>query len=238
MPSQSNLENIVSQERSLHQRSAQSFDGEFVAKVFKYYRSLQNPYKSKSFPLKLVSGKALYNSYKELFDKFAAAASKNNFDIESYLKYCVKCGMTESTLDTCLASTKMIEKYLAHLKKVKLRKQIYKWFIKSAKNIALQCVDNGYFTTKDFLRMLIDTKQIGKYVVTGQISLYFFAAIPNFKKVIPKLDYFSQQELHLLGEHFDIYHSDVNKAFLQEKNTYVNPIDFTDKLIWKIRERR
>ena len=71
MPSRSNLENIVSQERSLHQRSAQSFDGEFVAKVFKYYRSLQNPYKSKSFPLKLVSGKALYNSYKELFDTFA-----------------------------------------------------------------------------------------------------------------------------------------------------------------------
>ena len=97
MPSPSNLENTISQERSLHQRNAQSFDGEFAAKVFKYYRSLQNPYKSKSFPLKLVSGKALYNSHKVLFDKFAAAASKNNFDIESYLKYCVRCGMTEST---------------------------------------------------------------------------------------------------------------------------------------------
>lgn len=238
MLSQPNLENTISQERSLHQRGAQSFDGEFVAKVFKYYRSLQNPYKSKLFPLKLVSGKALYNSHRELFDRFASIASKNNFDIESYLKYCVKCGMTEKTLDTCLASTKMIEKYLAHLKQVKLRKQIYKWFIKSAKNIALQCIDNGYFTTKDFLRMLIDTKQIGKYIVTGQISLYFFAAIPNFKKAISKLDYFSQQELHLLDEHFDIYHSDVNKAFLQEKNIYVNPIDFTDKLIWKIRNKQ
>ena len=237
MHSQSTLENIDMQEKG-HQKDAQSFDGEFVAKVFKYYRSLQNPYKSKFFPMKLVSGKALYNEHKQLFDRFAEIASKNNFDVESYLKYCVKCGMTESTLDTCLASTKMVEKYCMHVKKVNLRKKIYKWFIKSAKNIAFQCVDNGYFTTKDFLRMLIDTKQIGKYVVTGQISMYFFAAIPNFKKVIPKLDYFSQQELHLLDEHFDIYHSDVNKAFLQEKNTYVNPIDFTDKLIWKIRERR
>ena len=165
-------------------------------------------------------------------------ASKNNFDVEPYIKYCVQCGITESTIETCLASTKMIDKYAMHVKKHSLRRKIYRWFIKSAKNIAKQCIDNGYFTTKDFLRMLIDTKQVGKYVVTGQISLYFFAAIPNFKKVISKLDYFSQQELQLLNKHFDIYHSDVNKAFLQEKNMYVNPIDFTDKLIWKIRERQ
>ena len=238
MLSQSILENTISQEKSLHQRNAQSFDGEFIAKVFKYYRSLQNPYKSKSFPMKLVSGKALYDKHKQLFDKFAEIASKNGFDAESYLKYCVKCGMTENTLHTCLASTKMIDKYLMHLKKVDFRKKIYRWFIKSAKNIAIKCVDDGYFTTKDFLRMLIDTKQIGRYIVTGQISVYFFAAIPNFKRAIPKLDYFSRQELQLLDEHFEIYHSDVNKAFLQEKNCYVNPIDFTDKIIWKIRNKR
>jgi hypothetical protein len=74
-------------------------------------------------------------------------------------------------------------------------------------------------------------------VISGEISMYFFAAIPNFKKAIPKLDYFSRQELKLLEEHFNIYHSEVNKAFLQEKNTYINPIDFTDKIIWKIRNK-
>lgn len=223
-------------EESSQQNDALYFDGEYVAKVFKYYRSLQNPYKSKTFPLKLVSGKALYSKHKYLFDAFANAAKSNNFNYEPYIKYCVRCGMTESTLDTCLASTKMLDKYMVHLKKFNLRKSIYKWFIKSAKNIAHRCIDEGYFTTKDFLRMLIEKKQIGKSIVTGEISMYFFAAIPNFKKIVSRLDYFSRQELSLLDAHFDIYHSEVNKAFLQEKNTYINPIDFTDKLIWRLRK--
>ena len=225
-------------EENLCQRSAQSFDGEHIAKVFKYYRRLQNPYKSKTIPLKLVSGKALYQANKEMFDKFADAAKANNFDYEPYIKYCVKCGINESMVDMCFASTKMLDKYAVHMKNISLRKKIYKWFIKSAKNIASYCTQNGYFTTKDFLRMLIETKQIGKMVISGEISIYFFAAIPNFKKAIPKLDYFSRQELKLLEEHFDIYHSEVNKAFLQEKNTYINPIDFTDKIIWKIRNKQ
>ena len=237
MCSQLDLENTTSQ-RKLLQRSAPFFDGLHVAQLFKYYRRLQNPYKSKDIPLKLVSGASLYRLHKDIFDEFAKVASKNNFDVEPYIKYCIKCGITESTVSTCLASSKMVEKYLVHVKKVETRKKIYKWFIKSAKNIAVQCIENGYFTTKDFLRMLIDTKQIGKYVVTGQISLYFFAAMPNFKKVIPRLDYFSHRELQSLEDHFDIYHSEINKAFLQEKNTYVNPIDFTDKVIWKMREKK
>ena len=225
-------------EERLQRKDAQYFNGEHVAKIFKYYRRLQNPYKSKSIPLKLVSGKKLYLENKDLFDRFASIAKLNNFDYEPYIKYCVRCGINESTLDVCLASTKMIDKYILHMKNVDLRKKIYKWFIKSAKNIAERCIKEGYFTTKDFLRMLIDSKKIGNTIITGEISLYFFAAIPNFKKVICKLDYFSRQELRLLDEHFDIYHSDVNKAFLQEKNTYINPIDFTDKLIWKIRNKQ
>ncbi len=238
MQSQSTLESTHIEASAKHQENAQSSDGEKVAQLFKYYRYIQNPYKSKTIPLKLVSGKALYSANKTMFDAFAKTAQDNKFNVEPYIKYCVKCGMTESTLDVCFASPTMLSKYLAHVKKFALRKKIYRWFMKSAKNIAQECVDNGYFTTKDFLRMLIETSQIGTYVVAGKISLYFFAALPNFKKAIPKLDHFSQQELHLLDEHFDIYHSEVNKAFLQEKNMYINPVDFTDKLIWKIREKK
>lgn len=238
MHSQLDLANTVLLDQKHHQRNVQSFDGEYVAKVFRYYRYLQNPYKSKTVPLKLISGKSLYNKHKDLFDSFAKLASSNNFDIEPYIKYCVNCGMTENTLDVCFSSIKMLDKYAIHLKKVNFRKKIYKWFIKSANNIASFCIENGFFTTKDFLRMMIETHQTGNYVISGEISLYFLAAIPNFKKIIPKLDYFSRQELQQLYSHFDIYHSDVNKAFLQEKNKYINPIDYTDKLIWDIREKR
>lgn len=237
MHSQLGLESTALQRRKALQRSAQSFDGEHIAKLFKYYRRQQNPYVSKDLPLALIKCKSFYESNKDLFDNFAKLASTCSFDVEPYIKYCVKCGIDESTLEAFLASTTMIEKYLVHVKRVAHRRDIYKWFLKSAKNIAKSCIDNGYFTSKDFLRMLIDTKQIGSYIVTGQISLYFFAAIPNFKKAIPKLDYFAQQELKPLEMHFDIYHSEVNKAFLQERNMYINPIDFTDKVIWKMRSR-
>ena len=237
MLSNLDLENTVTQNQKVQQRNAQSFDGEYVAKLFKYYRRQQNPYVAKDLPIKLIKCKSFYNANKEIFDNFAYTALKCNFNVEPYIKYCVKCGMNESTLEAFLASTTMIDKYLVHVKKVTTRRKIYKWFIKSAKNIAKQSIQQGFFTTKDFLRMLIETKQIGNYIITGQISLYFFAAIPNFKKAIAKLDYFSQQELKLLDMHFDIYHSEVNKAFLQERNMYINPIDFTDKMILKMRSK-
>ena len=234
MHSQSDLENIALKSMT-QQNDAQYYDGEHVAQIFKYYRRMQNPYVSHSIPLKLISGKSLYNRHRKLFDDFAKKAIDNKFDIEPYIKYCVHCGITEDTLNVCLASSTMLSKYQQHLSKVKLRKSIYRWFIKSAKNIAKQCIEDGLFTTKDFLRQIIEKKMIGNYVISGKISLYFFAAIPNFKNALPKLDYFSRQELKPLEEHYEIYHSDVNKAFLQEKNMYVNPIDFTDKIIWKMR---
>ena len=39
-------------------------DGEQAAKIFKYYRGWQNPYKTTITPLKLVSGKKLYKEHK------------------------------------------------------------------------------------------------------------------------------------------------------------------------------
>ena len=214
-----------------HQNGALSFDGEYVAKVFKYYRRLQNPHVSSTLPLKLVSGKALYRANKEAFDKFAKLASKNHFDVERYIKYCVKCGIRESNVNVCLSSTTMIDKYLLHVKNYNNRKKIYKWFLKSARNIANECIQGGCYSSRDWLANLIQEKKVANYVASGKISLYFFAAIPHFDKAIPKLDYFSQQALQLLAEHFEIYHSEVNKAFLQAKNCKVNPIAFTDNLI-------
>ena len=241
MQNQSNFHNIVFQEekekRKL-QEDIQPFDGEYIAKIFKFYRRQQNPYVSHTLPLKLVSGKTLYKKHKAAFDKFAEIAMKNNFDVDRYIKYCIKCGINEDVVETCLTSTTMIDKYIEYVKRFEKRKKIYAWFIKSAKNIALECINEGYFTTKDLLKDLIQNKKISSYIASGYISIYFFAAIPNFNKVIPKLDYFSQLELDQLKNHFDVYHSEVNKAFMQVKNCMVNPIDFTDKLICKLREKK
>lgn len=219
------------------QENTQSFNGEYVARLFKFYRMQQNPYLHHAPPLKLTPYKSLYNAHKDAFDSFAKLATKNNFNVEPYIKWCVKYGIDENELNICLTSSTMINKYIIHLKSLMKRKHIYKWFMKSVKNIALECIDNGYFTAKDFLRMLIDTHQLGAYVASGKISVYFFAAIPNFNKVVEKLDHFSRLELRCLEEYFDIYHSEVNKAFILAKNKMVNPIEFTDMLICKMREK-
>lgn len=242
MQSRSSLHSIIfrknMQESQSQQENICQYDGEYIAKLFKFYRRLQNPYVSHDLPLKLVSGKSLYLKHKEAFDNFAKISSKNRFDVERYIKYCVKCGIREDIVEACISSTTMISKYMNYVSTYDKRKKIYAWFMKSAKNIAKECLSRGMLSTKDFIRELILSHKVGPYVVSGKISMYFFAGIPNFYKVIHKLDYFSKQELEPLEKHFDSYHSDVNKAFLQMKNCMVNPIDFTDRLIMKMVERK
>ena len=241
MQNQSNLHSIASREdqaKDNHQEEFCQYDGEYVAKIFKFYRRLQNPYVSHTLPIQCVPCKSLYNKHKNAFDRFAVIATKNKFDVERYIRYCVKCGINEDIVETCLTTTTMIDKYLNYVLMYEKRKKIYAWFIKSAKNIAKMALSQNCLSTKDFIKTLIASHKIGEYVVSGKISMYFFAGIPNFWKVVEKLDYFSRQELQPLEKHFEAYHSDVNKAFLQMKNCMVNPIDFTDRLICKMLERK
>ena len=209
-------------------------DGEMAAKTFKWWRSWQNPHRMSPIPFKLVSGKKLYRANKEAFDKFAAAAKKFGFSIKDYFKFCViDRGVKESGIESCLSSTTFIDEYCSHIKKQKKLADIYRWFMMSVKSIADECVKTQTYTTKDFLRDLVDNGKVGVYVASGKISVYWLAAIPSFNKVIEHLDYFSKQELQLLNDHFEIYHSEVNEAFLAKKHKMVNPIELTDLAILK-----
>lgn len=209
-------------------------DGELAAKTFKYYRGWQNPYKHTITPMKLVSGKKLYKEHKEAFDTFAALAKKNKFDIDKYFKFCViDRGVNEKQVEMCLSSTVMLDEFSNHIRKQNKLKRIYKWFMMSVKNIVDECLETHTYTTKDFLRELIASDRIGIYIASGKISVYYLAAIPSFSKVISHLDYFSKLELQLLSEHFEIYHSEVNEAFLLKKHKMVNPIELTDLAILK-----
>ena len=83
------------------------------------------------------------------------------------------------------------------------------------------------------MRWLVDNNKIGTYVLAGKISMHYLAAIPSFNKVIEHLDYFSKLELTQLNDHFEIYHSEINEAFLAKKKKMVNPIKLTDLAILK-----
>ena len=107
--------------------------------------------------------------------------------------------------------------------------------MKSVNNIVEECVDNNWFTTKDFLRNLIDQKKLGNWYVSGKISKYYLAAIPNFWKIVPQLDHFSKIELDQVASRYDIYNREINETFLKLKNFKVNPIAMTDTLIYERR---
>lgn len=208
--------------------------GLHVAKLFIYYRMLQNPHRINPVPLKLISGKTIYKKYKKLFDEFAQKATNNKFDVNEYIKWCViNRGVNESCLSSCLSSTVLLFEFCKHMQKKQKYNKIYKWFMKSVKNIIDECIKTQTYTTKDFLRELIRTNKIGPYVAAGKISIYYFAAIPSFSKVIDHLDIFSKQELHLLKEHFNVYHSEINEAFLAKRHKMANPIELTDLGILK-----
>ena len=108
--------------------------------------------------------------------------------------------------------------------------------MKTMKNIAAECIAGGYFTSIDLIRDLMKSNRLAAYVIAGKISIYYLAAIPNIGEVISKLDPLSRAELARLNDHFEIYHSDINKAFMQENHKLVNPIDLTDRYIAKLRK--
>lgn len=222
-------QNLEKQSLAGDEQEKPSIDGLHVAKVFLYYRMMQNPHRVNPVPLKLISGKTLYKKHKQLFDEFAAKAVHNKFDVDKYLKWCVLSrGINESCLRSCLSSVSLLVEFQLHMQKQQKMDKIYKCFMRSMKNIIDECIATQTYTTKDFLRELIRNNKIGPYVVAGKISIYYLAAIPSFNKVIKHLDYFSRLELQLLNEHFSIYHSEINEAFLAKKHKMANPIELTD----------
>ena len=109
--------------------------------------------------------------------------------------------------------------------------------MKTVDNIVADCLKLHYNSTADYIRHLISSRKLAAYYVAGKISGYFLAAIPNFKKVIDKLDSISKDELSELYDRYDKYHSDINAAFIKVKNIKVNPLKFADDAIFEAKNK-
>ena len=140
----------------------------------------------------------------------------------------MECGNYEKDIKEFFLAEQTIKKFIWGLEIVEQKKKVYKWFLKSAENIAQDCIDSGFTSSKDYLRDLISSKRLANYYLTGKISKYWLSGIPTFKKIITKLDQLSQDEFHEIYERFDLYNTEINEAFLQEKQCKVNPIRYTD----------
>jgi len=209
---------------------------EQAAKYFKYLQQFKLPYIVNKLDLRRVPYKAFYGDHKKQFDAIVEIFKKYDMDVIEYIKFFVNCyGKLERNIQDELVNSKTFSAFIEYLKAEERKAKVFEWFMKSANNIADDCIALDHLSTKDYLRELISTRKLAGYYLTGKISKYWFAAIPSFKKVILKLDKLSRDEFNDVLTRFDIYNTEINEAFLKMKKCKVNPIKFTDELIFQKR---
>lgn len=117
---------------------------------------------------------------------------------------------------------------LQHRAKVE---RAWKLFQKSARSLASMCVAASCYCSRDYFRELLLKKKLPAEYVSGRLSVYFFAAIPGFKKAIPKLDSIARGDFTKLYSQFELYSSEINEACLLKTGQKLRPFEITDKII-------
>lgn len=207
-----------------------------VANLIKYYLQFKNPKIINHIPLARIRGNAYYKNNKEYFDKVSSYFERNKIDIKKYIKFYF-CTLKKFEKDVLVDfySKRCLVEYQDYLISNYNYKKYYKYFLKTAKFIALESIKMGFLSCKDYIKYLIDNKKLSQYYITGKISKYYLSAIPKFKLIIPKLDHFSKNDLMDIYKNFDVYNAKINSAFNQIKTEKLNPIKFTDNLIFSIK---
>lgn len=217
-------------------RNEQKDNAEYIAKLFKYYRQYVCGYIKHEISIQRISAKIFYKTYQKYFDMLFDIFSKNNLDIETYIKfYTIELGKTERDIKSSLVSYDTLHKYLTYLSGIEKKKYIFKMFKKSAEEMTKICLENNFLTTKDCLKYLISEKKLGSLFISGKITKYYLAAIPGIVKIIPKLDHFSKLELSEIIDKYEIYYTEIMQSFMYIKNCKINIFEFTDNMISKKR---
>ena len=206
------------------------YTGERLAELFKYYRqfSMSN-FSCTPVQLNRISARGLYMQHKKAFDDLCSFFVSPGLDPRRYMEFFAKDQKRrEDDIDRWLFSKQSISDYMAKLQLFEKKRKIYEWFNKSVANIVDMCIDCDYMSGKDCILDLIRQKRLAQEFMSGRISKYFFAAMPNFKNLIPKLDHFAKLEFAELYDKFDIYNTEINDAFIWYRNRTVNPLDIVD----------
>lgn len=160
-------------------------------------------------------------------------------DIQKYIYFYIRVlNKGEQDLKNDFLNISTIFKYIDWLKFIEKQDSIYNKFIKSVNNIAKECLQLGFYSTKDFIKYIIQTKKISSYLLSGKISQYYFAAIPNFNRLIPKLDHFARADFNYIFENFEMYNAQIIQAYERKTNKKVNPIKITDEQIFKLKNSK
>ena len=181
---------------------------------------------------KNITAKRLYNDHKKIFDKFFDIATEYGIDIKNYITFFViELSKTEKAIDSEFLNINTINFYCENLKIKDQYDKIYKYFLKSANNVASECIKLGLTDSREYIKRLILTNRLAAEYLSGKISRYYLAAINNIDKLISKTNSISKDEFADFLMKRDKLLRDIQDVFNVLKSKNVNSIQFTNDLI-------
>lgn len=205
---------------------------ETLAKYFKFYIQYTNPRQFRFVPLERVGFKGCYNENKKYFDKLSVVCSKYKINAQEYIKFCV-LSRVANTPEKIL-SVECFKKYADTIALKERYATIYKNYMRSAKNIAIYCIENGK-TPLEYLKSLIVNNQLGYEYATGNLSKHYIASLQNFKKLFYRLDRINRDELSTIHNVASELNDEIQSVFLMYKNQRAKPISLAEAMIIKIK---
>ena len=105
-----------------------------------------------------------------------------------YIKFFVrKYGKSDRDIKDKLLNMQSINMYINYLQEQHKLDKVFSWFVKSAENISDACIENDCMSVTEYLRKMIQQQKLAYSYVSGQISSYWLAGIPTFKKLFKKM---------------------------------------------------
>lgn len=138
--------------------SRSDIHGEHLARCINFYKQFKNELLENYIDLKNAPYKMLYRRYAGIFCKTASILVKYKIDIEKYAKYFVEMKyVNDKSLKDFLMNATTFKDFIEYEQINAKYKKIYRWYIKSVKNIAVDAYMLGYFTAKDYLNYIISS---------------------------------------------------------------------------------
>ena len=178
-----------------------------TAVYYKYYLQFVNPNLVHIVNLSKIRADRLYAHNQVTFDKLAMIFSKYNLDIPRYIQFVInRFNISADTDISKVLDPYLVKTFLEYIQIKTYHKKVYQYFLKSVKNIVDECLELNIMSTKDYFMYIIKSNKLAGYFVTGKISAYYLAAIPNFRKIIESLDSVSKAEFSRLYNHLYYYY--------------------------------
>lgn len=205
---------------------------ETLAKYFKFYIQYTKQNQFMFVPLERVGYKGCYKENKRYFDKLSDVCSKYKINARDFIKFCVMSRTAQTPAN--ILSVECFKKYADTIALKERYATIYKSYLRSAKNIAVYCIENGK-TPLEYVKSLIVNNQLGYEYATGNLSKHYIASLQNFKKLFYRLDRINRDELSTIHNVASELNDEIQSVFLMYKNQRAKPISLAEAMIVKIK---